>query len=332
MLQKKAIVKVDYHQAEGFYNRLFVVEKASGGWRPVLDVSALNKYVLKTKFSMETPRTVIASLRPGDWMVSLDMQDAYFHIPIHQASQKYLRFVFQDQVYQFRSLPFGLCTAPQVFTRVLAPLAKWLHLMDINICLYLDDWLLRSTSKEQCVEDRDKTLRLAQELGLLINKNKSQLDPSQQRTYLGMTLDALTFRVFPSIKRVDSCLHLVQSFTQMDSCSVRDWMKLLGTLTSMEMFVSLGRLHLRVFQFYLKALWSRKTETEDVVIPISAEIKEDLKWWMVRERLLEGLDPRPQNPDLDFFADASDVGWGLTWNHKKRQANGLTKCYHHTST
>lgn len=50
--------------------------------------------------------------------------------------------------------------------------------MGINIALYLDDWFLCSPTKEQCTEDLDKTLLLAQDLGLLITLQKSQLAPS----------------------------------------------------------------------------------------------------------------------------------------------------------
>ena len=51
-------------------------------------------------------------------MASIDLTDAYFHVPIHQKFQKYLRFHVQGQAYQFRALPFGIATAPMEFTRV----------------------------------------------------------------------------------------------------------------------------------------------------------------------------------------------------------------------
>ena len=105
----------------------------------MLDVSRLNKFVLLTSFSMESPRTVMDAVREGDWLFSTDMKDGYLHIPIHQDSRRYLRFVFAGKVYQWRPLPFGLSAAPQVFPRVLAPLGKWLHLMDIRTLLCLDD-------------------------------------------------------------------------------------------------------------------------------------------------------------------------------------------------
>ena len=62
----------------------FLVKKRSGGWRPVIDLSRLNKFVLCPHFKMETLDTVRMSLKKGDWVTSLDLKDAYFHIPIHR--------------------------------------------------------------------------------------------------------------------------------------------------------------------------------------------------------------------------------------------------------
>ena len=70
------------------------------------------KFLSVKTFKMETPETIRISLQQGEWVTSLDFSDAYFHIPVHTGSRKYLRFHFQNLSYQFRSLPFGLSTAP----------------------------------------------------------------------------------------------------------------------------------------------------------------------------------------------------------------------------
>ena len=64
---------------------------------------------------MFTTSSVLSSVRKGDYAFKTDLQDVYFHVPIHPSSRKYLRFAFEIKVYQFRVLPFGLNTAPQVF-------------------------------------------------------------------------------------------------------------------------------------------------------------------------------------------------------------------------
>lgn len=182
---KHAIEEVQ-DRSPGFYNHLFLVMKVSGDWRPVLDVSRLNGYVRKTKFS----RTVLSAIPQRAWMISVDMQDAFFYVPIHQSSRKFLRFCFDGNVYQLRAMCFGLSTAPQVFTRVLVPLAKLTHLAGFRILLYLDDWLILAKSLDEMQRARQFVLNLARESGLMINFSKSNLVPVQPITYLGMTMDS----------------------------------------------------------------------------------------------------------------------------------------------
>ena len=105
MLQKKAIEELPPAPGPGFYVRLFVVPKASGGWRPILDLSALNKFLVPVHFKMETPLLIREAIRPGDWATSVDLKDAYFHILIHKAHRKYLRFVWKDRTFQLESFP-----------------------------------------------------------------------------------------------------------------------------------------------------------------------------------------------------------------------------------
>ena len=112
MLAKGAL-EIARDPGPGFYSRLFLVEKATGGWRPVIDLSHLNDFVQLTLFKMETVASVLLSVREEDFLASLDLKDVYFQIPIHGSSRKLLRFMSEGTVYQFKALCFGLSTAPQ---------------------------------------------------------------------------------------------------------------------------------------------------------------------------------------------------------------------------
>ena len=90
-------------QSPGFYSRLFLVQKASGSWRPIIDLSALNDYITSAHFHMEIPRSVLNSIRPGDWMISLDLQDAYLQVPVHHDSLRGSRKDLPVQGPLFRS-------------------------------------------------------------------------------------------------------------------------------------------------------------------------------------------------------------------------------------
>ena len=182
----------------GFYSRLFVVPKASGGFRPVIDLSFLNKHVITTKFRMEMVRTVLSSIKRGDWMVSVDLKDAYLQVPIHPLSCQYLRFVWRGRALQFRVLCFGLSTAPQVFTRIIAPISSTLHRRGIRLLQYLDNWLLLAEPQQKALSSTQTLLQLCTRLGVRINMEKSSLQPAQRMVFLGVDILSSRLKAFPS--------------------------------------------------------------------------------------------------------------------------------------
>ena len=121
LLMKGAIERVTNVRSLGFYCRLFLVPKKTGDLRPVIDLSTLNRHMVVPHFKMETQGSVRSAIRSQEWAVSIDIRNAYLHVPMHQAVRKYLRFVVNKKVYQFTCLPFGLATSPREFTKLLRP-------------------------------------------------------------------------------------------------------------------------------------------------------------------------------------------------------------------
>ena len=135
-------------------------------------------------------------------MGSIDLREAYLQVPVRPASRHFLRFMFRDTVYQFKALCFGLSTALQVFTWVMAPVTAILHSLGIRMRRYLDDWLVQSSSQESLLEDLPTVLRLCHELGIVIHPRKSSLIPSQVVQYLWVVFDSTSFRASPSVERI----------------------------------------------------------------------------------------------------------------------------------
>ena len=102
MLQNNAITEVPPN-SPGFYSNIFLVRKASGGWRPVIDLKSLNTHIFAPHFRMFTISSVLSIVRKGDYAFKIDLQDAYFHVPIYPSSRKYLPFAFENKVCQFLS-------------------------------------------------------------------------------------------------------------------------------------------------------------------------------------------------------------------------------------
>ena len=339
MLAKGAL-EIARDPGPGFYSRLFLVEKASGGWRPVIDLSHLNDFVQLTSFKMETDASVLLSVREGDFLASLDLKDAYFQIPIHRSSRKLLRFTSEGTVYQFRALCFGLSTAPQVFTRVFAVVSAWAHSHGIKLLCYLDDWLVLSSSEREAKQAVQLLLSLCRTLVIVINEKKLDLVPSQTAKYLGMTIDTEAGKVFPSLARVEKFLTVAESFCTMDAPPAQLWQVILGHLASLERLVPHGRLRMSSLQWHLKAHWSPESDPPSLPVPLPREVRQNMSWWMVRDHLLTGVrfgtpapdlhlltgvrfgTPAPDlhlltgvrfgtpAPDLHLYSDASCSGWG----------------------
>ena len=306
-------------QSPGFYSRLFLVQKASGSWRPIIDLSTLNDYVTSSHFHMETPQSVLRSIRQGDWMVSLDLQDAYLQVPVHHDSRRYLRFVVGGRTYQFRVLCFGLTTAPQVFTRIMAPVSAILHKYGVRMLHYLDNWLILASSKIACLESRDRLLKICTELGIQVNLTKSSLVPTQSLVYLGMEIRSLPFIARPTPVRVSNLLRLIEEFLSTPSPPASLWRRLLGHLSSLTLLVSGGMLQMRLLQLCLKDQWDFRDN--QFLVSWSPLCREDLLWWARVAQLREGVSLSLPAPDVSFFSDTSDVGWGaLVGEH---HASGL---------
>ena len=297
----------------GFFNRLFLVPKPNNKWRPILDLSKLNLFLKVEKFKMETPETIRTSLQQGEWVTSVDFKDAYFHIPIQEQSKKYLRFHIQGRTYQFKALPFGLSTAPMEFTVIAKEVKLMAAHQGIRIHQYLDDWLVRARSKQSCLQHTQILVRMCQDLGWLVNLEKSELEPKQVFDFVGYQFDLRSSRVRPTPDRWQSLQGKIQALLLLPTCPVRQFMSLIGLLTATEKQVHLGRLHMRPIQWHLKNHW-RVPESLEKIIPLPRSLHPHLQWWLEENNVLQGQPLHPIKHALQIFTDASKEGWGAHLN------------------
>ncbi|CAC5402810.1 unnamed protein product [Mytilus coruscus] len=100
LLEKDAIEKMNFPEyLLGFYSTLFLVPKKNGKMRPVTNLKPLNAHLKKVHFKMDTMSKVINLVKPKDWAISIDLSDAYFHVPIFQKHRPYMRFCIANQCY-----------------------------------------------------------------------------------------------------------------------------------------------------------------------------------------------------------------------------------------
>ena len=156
----------------GFYSSVFVVPKCTGGLRPILNLKRFNCYMHIPSFKMPTLKTVQQLIQQGDYAFSIDLQDAYYMFPLLSIIAVFLRFVWHNVPYQWRVLPFGLATAPRVFTSLTKPILFLCHHKGLLIVIYLDDILVLVRSKWAGKKAHLFLCSLLVHLGLHINFSK----------------------------------------------------------------------------------------------------------------------------------------------------------------
>ena len=107
---------------------------------------------------MEGLKNVQDLIEEGDWLVKLDLSDAFFLVPLHRDSRKLTAFHWKGIDYEFRVLCFGLSCAPIVFTKLLKVPMAFLRKMAIRAVMYLDDLPNLGRSQQEAMAARDAAM------------------------------------------------------------------------------------------------------------------------------------------------------------------------------
>ena len=279
----------------GFFSHYFLAPKKDGSWRPILDLKRLNLYIRCEKFRMETLTSVLQAVQPGDWMISLDLKDAYLHVPIAPGHRKFLRFAFRDPQgvlmrYQWKVLPFGLSTAPRVFTKIVAPLAGHLHARGIPLYPYIDDMFLNKRLRPQVLVSRDQALVTFLRAGFIINLKKSTLIPTQDLVHLGGRILSSRGVVLPPAPRVQSLLEAAREFQIRDTLTARQFLSYTGLMTSCIPMIPLCLFRVRPLTMHLLDHYSPGVDSLQKPIPLREPVfQKALVFWTSVDSLSQGV-------------------------------------------
>lgn len=316
LLEKAAIEPVPFAQRQqGFYSTFFLVPKKSGELRAVINLRPLNQYLKTQHFKMDTMKTVLNLVQKGDWAISVDLKDAYFHILIHPKHKKFLRFCIQGKAYQYRALAFGPKTSPRVFTKVVAVVAAHLRMQSIRLSVYLDDWLAVNALRKTLLKDRENMLNLLSRLGFLINSEKSNLEPSQEITYIGGRFRLDKGIVMPTPDRLVKLRKAVMSLMGFP-VSAKQYLHTLRLMASCIELIPNARLYMRPVQLHLLHWWKPASRDLEVIIPKSQHLVDHLGWWLLEANTSKGRLFAQSQMSKTISTDASNQGWGGNLEHQ----------------
>jgi len=244
LISKGAISVVDPCPQQ-FISTLFLVEKGqgTGDFRPVINLKALNRFLPKEEFKMEGLHTARSLLRKGDYMMKLYLKDAYYAVPIHPESRKYLRFQFKGTIYEFCCLPFGLSLAPRVFTRILRPIVAKLRSEGIRTVIYLDDLLLIHHQKDTLSKIFLYVRSLLSSLGFIVKLEKCSPEPACRLVFLGEVLDTTCMSVSLPEDQINRIQGACQEMLESQSTSLGGLSSLLGRMSHAARTGLWGRSH-----------------------------------------------------------------------------------------
>ncbi|CAI7870568.1 unnamed protein product [Closterium sp. NIES-53] len=291
---------------------LYMVEQKDK-CRHILDLSNVNANLIVPKFKYEGLTRVADLTRVGDWMFSIDLKSGYHHIDIHPSCWKFLGFEFDKRTYAFRSLPFGLATAPFVFTQLIKQLARRWQEQGIRVIPYVDDILFICHSKAHAQAICQRVILDLKEASIVINAKKSQLSPSQRLRFLGVELETDTGRFSIGLDRRASLHSTIQNLlSARNACRpvpVRHMARIIGMLASMG--VALGATARAFSHAMLQVINDAPSWKSSVVIPPSAAA--ELHFWLEEFDRFNGAPFHVRNSyDAVIHVDASSHSWGAT--------------------
>lgn len=185
-LEQKGIIE---KTATQFINPLVAVRKKSGDIRLCLDARELNKRTLNDHAQSPTIDEVFRRVGHKKYFSTLDVRQAYWQIPLTEESKQYTGFIFDNQTYVFKRMPFGLKTAgASFFTRA----------MDITLggennrflTIYLDDLLIASNTLEEHLVQLEYVFEKLESAGFKLNLEKCELLKTEIK-FLGHTFNEL---------------------------------------------------------------------------------------------------------------------------------------------
>ena len=312
LLLHQGVIEPTHHSSPEFISNVFGRSKKDGSCRLILNLVKFNPFVTYHHLKMDTIETVISLVRHNCYMASLDLSNAYFSVPINVSDRCYLRFEWNDQLFQFTAVPNGLSSGPRIFTKLLKPVYAVLREMGHVISGYIDDSFLMGLSFDTCLSNIQDANNLMESLGFHMNYAKSVMVPTQRLEHLGFILDSRRMTVTLTESKVDNVICKCKAILLPTTVKIRKVAELIGILVSSFTAVQFGPLHYRAIDYdKVRALSTHHGDFDQTMCLSEAAIVE-IQWWIDNVKF-EVRDIDHYHFSYCLTTDASGKGWGAVF-------------------
>ena len=261
-------------------NPLSVSIQSCGKKRLILDLRHVNKHIWKEKFKFEDIRNACVYLPFDHFMFKFDLKSGYHHIDILQEHQTFLGLSWVvngvRKFFVFTVLPFGLSSAPYIFTKVVRVLVRYWRSHAVRITVYLDDGLVSARDFARCVAASLFVKTSLQLSGFLPNDSKSIWQPTSCLVWLGFCIDLSIYTISIPSERILSAVQVIDSIrSQYPSSTARKLAQFVGKIISMGfVFGNITRIMTRYSHFDIL-----RSPTWDSKISLSGSTLNELCFW-----------------------------------------------------
>ena len=242
----------------------------------------------------------------GALLVKLDLKNAYRNVPVHPDDRMLLRVQWKGQVYVDSALPFGLHSAPKIFTALVDGLS-WAFQKEgiVHTIHYLDDFLfIGAPGSPQCAASLSKALEICATLGVPETSNKID-GPTTQLSFLGIEMDTLSFQLRLPVAKLSALKSLIAQWQTKRRCSKRDLQSLLGHLNHAASVIGPGRTVLRGLIDLLPSMAAPHHR-----VRLNAQARADIQWWGIFMEHWNGVSFLPASVPTHYFYSDASVSWG----------------------
>ena len=294
-------------------------------WRLILDLSSpagasVNDGVSTALSSLhyvtvEDAVRRILLVGQGALLAKVDIKQAYRNVPIHPDDRHLLGMEWQGRLFIDKTLPFGLRSAPKIFT-ALADAVQWIaQARGVEwLVHYIDDFLtVGCPNSDQCYNSLRCLQSTCADLVFPLKEDKV-VGPSTTLEFLGITIDTDRMEVRLPPDKVIQLELLLGQWAVKRLCRKRELLSLIGKLAHACKIVRVGRIFLRRF-----IECSTRAAHLDHWLHLSLEFRADIGWWQVfiqawSHRQMMHFVNKALSPEVSFSSDASGSwGCGAIW-------------------
>ncbi|XP_033097313.1 uncharacterized protein K02A2.6-like [Anneissia japonica] len=152
-------------EAPEWVSPIVVAWKKTGKIRICVDLRKPNEAVIEDKFPLPSIEEMLSEMNGATYFSKLDLKSAYYRLELDSDSRDLTSFITHDGVFRFRTVCFGLSSAPSCFQKMMSTVLAGIP----NVQCFIDDIIIYGRDKAGHYKTLFSVLTRLKERGMTLN-------------------------------------------------------------------------------------------------------------------------------------------------------------------